>query len=584
MQNYFRTFVTPIWTLLLLLTLSADVRCADLQPGAAGETGSSPSSSGPVTGKMISLSFPLQSPYFGNTPVALVNDEPITVAELDAALGPLPAEQNTDHDNEAATDYLAVLERMISSRLVVLEAKNIGLDETTDIQTELKSFRLKTLLQMLVSRHLEGLQPDAADVAALYHKMSREVQLYSLTFTTGPEAEQFLKEAKDGDFDQLAERFIAEEKATGEKSEQYVKIKDLRPQIGEQVYAMEKGDISNIFRTDKGFLLFRLADTRFVEDEAVEKEAKKIVGNGFRRQKAVEYSDALTEKYVSFDEELYDSLNFDQDFSQLKSDQRVLATVNGDVPETITVADLAAKLEGQFFHGTDKAQNLNMLNKRKDIEISNILFQRTGELEARNLGIDKSEEFIKKINDFERSILFRSFMKKVVLPEVKLTPKEVKTYYDEHITEYSSPAMLRIKSLAFHELQDAENALNKLHKGADFKWVSANATGYVPPDAEGLLPFDEKLLSLTALPEDLQDKAGKAQKGDSLLYGDQEKNYYYVLVMDQIFPPKPQPYEEAKDAVAKTVFERKSQEVLEEWVGKLKEVYETKIFITGREL
>lgn len=582
MHNHLQ-YIFTIGALFFFMVTSPCASGSDeLLPGAAHEAGATAIAATPEQEQIASLKVPLLSPQFASTPVALVNDEPVTLGELVYALGPR-GESDTGLEGEKLSDYQGVLQRIIDSRLIVQEAENIGLNERHGIQTEIKDYKLKTLFQELINNHLEGLEPDPADVQALYQKMSREVQLYTLAFELGPDAQLFLGEVKEGDFDELAKHYTEEGKAKGTREEQYVKIKDLLSSIGEQVYSMDVGSISNVFRTGEGFLLFQLTDSRFVEDEAVKKEAYKIIFDSFRKQKAMEYSNALTEKYITFDEALYDQLDFNEDFEQLKKDKRVLATVKGDEPVTITVADLAAKVDVSFFHGTDKAQHLKLLDKKKDIAITNMLFKITGELEARRLGLDRTDEFVKKVRDFEHSILFREFMNKVVLPDVKLTPEEVRSYYDEHIDEYSSPAMLRMNSLVFSNQQDAERAFDKLQKGADFKWVSANSAGFVPPDTEGLLPFDEKLLSLTSLPEDLQETARGTKKGDSLLYAAPEGGYFYVLYIEDVFLPEPQPYDQARPAVSRTVFDMKGKQLLAEWVAKLKEVYETRVFITNLE-
>lgn len=569
--------------MLYFLTNPLATQGSDLLPGAAHKVGAADYSAPAEQEKMVSLKIPIFSPHFTETPVALVNDEPITMSELTEALGPLEEPDHEQIEVGAADDYQSVLQRLIRSKLIIQEAKNIGLDETSAFQSEIEGFRINTLLQELINNHLKGLEADPADVKDVYQQMSREVQLHTLTFETSADAQQFLDAAKDGDFDQLAELSIEEGKAKGAKDEHYVKIKDLKPQLGQQVYSMAVGGLSTIFRTEDGFLLFQLTDTRFVEDADVEKEAVKLVTDTHRKQKAMEYSNTLTEKYVTFDEALYDQLDFDQNFDQLKNDKRAVATVKGDEPVTITVADLAAKVDVSLFHGADKAQKLQMLNKKKDIAITNMLFKITGVMEAQRLSLDKTAAFTKKMQDFEQSVLFSEFMQKVILPDVKLTPEEIRSYYEEHIDEYSSPAMLRINSLVFHAMQDAESALNKLHKGADFKWVSANSSGLVPPDSEGLLSFDEKLLSLSSLPEDLQENARGAKKGDSLLYAAPEGNYYYVLVLENVYPPEPKPFEKARDAVARTVYDDKAIQLLDEWTTKLKEVYATQIFLTDLE-
>jgi len=503
MQNYNR-YRVPVWAVLFFLITPLGAGGSELLPGAAHEgAGPAFSAPSPAQEKFVSMGIPLFSPHFADTPVALVNDEPITLGELVESLGPL-SEPATIQGEEGTTDYQSVLQRLIRSRLIVQEAMNIGLNDTDSFKSQVENFKIKTLQQELIQNHLQGLEPDPGDVEDVYKQISREVQLYTLAFESGSDAQRFLDELKDGDFDQLAQKYIEEGKVKGEREDQYVKIKDLLPQVGQQVYSMEKGGVSNIFRTAEGFLLFQLVDTRFVKDPPVEKEAVRIVIDTLKKQKAMEYGNSLTEKYVTFDDPLYEQLDFDTSFEELLRDKRVLATVKGEEPITITVGDLTAKIGTNFFHGADKAQKLKIVNDRKDSTISNMLFRHTSELEAHHLGLDQTEEFKRRVTAFERSTLFSAFMDKVILPDVKLTAEEVRSYYDEHIGEYASPAMLRMNSLVFHNQQDAESALDKLQKGADFKWVSANAAGFVPPDTEGLLPFDEKLLSLTSLPEDRQ--------------------------------------------------------------------------------
>ncbi|KPK28213.1 MAG: hypothetical protein AMJ61_03175 [Desulfobacterales bacterium SG8_35_2] len=553
---------------------------SDQPQGTPSKAGGKDTSTALQKEQFISLKVPLYSAHFAKTPVALVNDEPITLDELARGLGQM-TETETKQQGENAAVYEDALQRLVNTRLIIQEAKNIGLGETSAIQNEIEDFKLTTLRQDLIYKHLEGLEPDPADVENVYQQISREVQLYAITFESGPEAQKFLDEVKDSGFDQLAERYIEEGKAKGKRDEQYVKIKDLRSQIAQKVYSMNIGDVSNVFRTDDGFLLFQLTDSRFVEDEAVKQEAYKIVYDSFRKQKAMEYGNILTEKYVIFDETLYEEIDFNKNFEQLKNDTRILATVKGDEPVTITVADLAKNVDVSFFHGADKAQQLQMLNKKKDIAITNMLFKITAEREARFLGLDKTEEYVTKVQEFENSVLFREFMNKVILPDVKLTPEEVRSYYDAHIDEYSSPAMLRMNSLVFQNQEDAEIALGKLQKGADFKWVSANVSGFVPPDTKGVLPFDEKLLSLTSLPDDLQKTAGVAKKGDSLLYEAPEGNFYYVLLIEDVYPPEPEPFEKARNAAAKALFEMKRKQIVDDWLSKLAEFYAPQIFLTG---
>lgn len=569
--------VTVQLTLCFALTVHADAILPEAEDGLQKIPEAALASE-----ENITLQFPLFSRYFTDVPVAVVNEEPVYLRELASSISSQWEEIST-HETDREKAYLDILNRLLTSRLIVLEARNIGLDETDYFKSQVKEFKLKTLQKRLIKNEFRGLEPDPMDVEEIYRQISREVRLNNVTFTSAADANKFLEEVKQNDFVELAGKYIDEDKAQAEFSEQYVRIKDLLPQVARQVDSMEKGDSSPVFGTDNGFLLFQLADSRFVEDPSMREEAYKIALDTFSKKKAMEYGQALEKKYVDFNEELYSQLDFDKNLNELLNDERILATVKGEEPVNITVGDLASKVKMEFFHGADKAQSLQMLNKKKHVVITNMLFGYTSKLEAENQGLDKTDEYKRQVEAFERTTLFSAFMNRVILPEVKLKGEEVQAYYDEHLEEFSTPMMMRMNSLVFDNRENAESAMDKLLKGADFNWVSANVTGFVAPDTDGVISFDKNLLSLTALPEDLQQDAKKAKKGDTLFYAPDDEDFYYVLQMQDIFAPEPQPFDNVRNEVAKIVFNMKVEKLLDEWRTKLMEGYETKIFLYNPE-
>jgi len=208
------------------------------------------------------------------------------------------------------------------------------------------------------------------------------------------------------------------------------------------------------------------------------------------------------------------------------------------------------------------------------------LLEKTARLEALEQGIDQTEEYLDAVEEYANSLVFDTFVKRVIVPDIEISEGEARQYYEEHPSELSSPKMLRMNSLAFAALPDAESALRKLGEGADFKWVSANSTGQVDKDAEGISSFDNQLLSLTALPEGLRKAAEGAGRGDFLLYSDPE-GYHHVIVVEKVFPARQQDYEAARGQIAKIIFDQKAKDLIDDWSEKLKEAYEPRIFVTG---
>ena len=96
-------------------------------------------------------------------------------------------------------------------------------------------------------------------------------------------------------------------------------------------------------------------------------------------------------------------------------------------------------------------------------------------MEARRQGLDREEEYVDAVDQNTTAVLFDVFVQRVVAPDVKISEEEAQSYYGEHMDEFSTPKMVRLDGLAFDALPDAESALDKLNKRADFKWVSANS-------------------------------------------------------------------------------------------------------------
>lgn len=544
----------------------------------------------PSSGKVEQV--PLFSEKYGQTPVAMVNGDPIPLQEFAEQLVAIHSNMEQP-DTQEKTKFSVLLDRMIGIKLVVQEAVNIGLDKTSATQKQMEDFALKTLISQLIGRQLRNLEPDPDKVEEIYRQMALEAKLTSYKFQNQMDAQALLDQYQaGGDFSQLAQAMVQSGKAEGgDKSEDYVKLKDLLPNVAQAVFTMEIGKVSEIFKTDKAFMLFKLEDRRLYEDPEARTQAAQMVMQQLAGEKQAKYLKELEDKYVTMDKEAEELLDFEkimqespgakasEVFAKLRSDQRPLATIKTNTGTTaITVADIVKDLEATFFHGTEQPIAPNETNVKKDAIIQDKLIRIIGVLEAKTLGIDQSKEYLDAVKKFREKLLFDTFMSKVVLPGVKVSQEEARTYYNENIGEYSTPLMLKMKSLAFLDEKNGQDALKKLKAGSDFKWVSSNVRGLAAEDDKRILNFGGSLLAITALPADLQKMVENARADDTFLYKD-PGNLFYVLVVESAFPPQAKPYEEVQNEAAKVVYGGKINLALEDYGKKLKEVYETEIFL-----
>ena len=545
-------------------------------------------------GPLLALAVPLFSNLFAETPVALINDVPVTVAEFSKDLQSVHNEvANNDAMSGAEENIQRLMQRMITVRLVEQEARNIGFDQTETFKKQATEFAEKTLLYAILNKQVEGLALDEAAVDKLYHQISLQGKFQSYRFKLEVDATAFRDALKTGgNFDNLIADAVAQGKAVKEEQQGYIKFKDLLSNIAVEANNIEVGGISQIFRKADGFLIFKLLDRKFVEDPQALEFAKQDVWKKQTATAGSKYVTEMIEAHAKFDEQAQESLDFNkikgsnpditlgEALQPLLKDHRALVRVDEGVPEVLTVADLAGKIKETYFHGTDIPLNAEETNKKNEEILQDALFRIVGTMEAKKLGLDKTTDYRLKVAEFERRTLFDIFMQKVVTPDVKFTEEEVKAYYDSHQKDYMTPAMFRIKSLPFYKEQDAQKAAEKLRNGSDFKWVSANTEGLVDIQNKDLLQFDRNILSLSSLPQSLQQRAAEAKRGVTLVYSE-PNNFYYVLYFEDVFSPEPKPYEQVRKELLNIVYRERVKKSLDEWVEKLKEAYETKVFLVA---
>jgi hypothetical protein len=517
----------------------------------------------------------------GKIAVATVNDEPITLEEFNRAIA---ASHAARPGAEAAgrIDYSKIINRIINTRLIVLEARNIGLDELPEIEGMVNDYSKETLMELLLEGYVKDIKPDQDEVEKLYQAMVKEWLISSVRFKKEELAKNFEEKIRGGnDFEETVKNALQEGTAEEGEVRQYLKEGDLAPQIAQVVSKMEIGSTSSVVAIgEKGFIILRLEGKRFPEEEDAEamKRARRQVLNQQRVKAAKDYYQDLEKKYAIINEELIDGLDYESEqpgFDSLLKDKRVIVEVRGEQP--VTVGKLTGALKQKFFHGVERAIKAKEVNKRKYQALEGIIKERILIKEALKKGIDKSDEYKNRIKEYEISAVFGAFINKVIIPDIKLDQKELETHYRENIQKYTFPEMMRIKELVFGKKSDAVTAVEKLRQGTDFGWMSSNAEGQVDKNTKGLLRFKGELLTVSSMPEGVQKTISGANPGDFRLYESPE-GYFYVLYIYHLMPGGPRPFESARNDIVKEVFDDKVRKALETYADQLREYYPVKIY------
>ncbi len=517
----------------------------------------------------------------GKIAVATVNDEPITLEEFNRAIAASHAARS-GAETAGRIDYAKIINRIINTRLIVLEARNIGLDDLPEIKKMVADSSRDSQIELLLEGYVKDIKPDQDEVEKIYQEAVKEWQISSVRFKTEKLAKNFEEKIKGGhNFEETVKNALNEGIAEEGKVGQYLRDKDLTPQIAQVVSKMEIGSTSPVVAIgEKGFIVIRLEGKRFPEEEDAEamKRARRQVLNQERVKAAKDYYQDLRKKYVKINEELIDGLDYESEdpgFDNLLKDKRIIVEISGEQP--VTVGELTGGLKQKFFHGVERAIKAKEVNKRKYEVLESIVEKRVLLKEALKKGIDKSDEYKNKIKEYETSVVFGAFINKVIAPYIKLDQKELKTHYQENIEKYTFPEMMRMKELVFERRSDAVSAVEKLRKGTDFDWLSSNAEGQVDKNTGGLLRFKGALLTVSSMPEGVQKTISGANPGDFRLYESPE-GYFYVLYIYHLLPGAPRPFESVKNDIAKEVFQDKARKAVEDYADQLREYYPVKIY------
>ena len=533
-----KTIKVHVWLILMLLCVIVGTVSAsdETQASATKKSEEKEKASGHVLS--VPVNVPLFSPLFANFPIATVEDDPITLRDLEQGLNITHEQEGSGDKTAGKISYQDILDRLLTLRLIVHEARTIGLDDLPEAKAMIEADRQQYLLTLLQNHMVEHVKPDDKEVDAFYKDYAIEYKINSALFEKEENAKKAAEEIKGGkDFNETIKKYIESHQARGMAEEKYLKRRELLPEIAQAVATMQTGTVSPVTRIESGFVLFKLEDARVpTEEDTTARDMARQAS--LRRQKAkatFEFKKELFKKYVKLDKKLLEKIDYEAKpgffskepaFDKYLKDDRVIAEIQGEKP--VTVSMLTKAIQAKLFHGVEEALKSHSINEKKMPAFSELLEKKLELKEVQSLGLDKTDEAQAALKDIEYSVLFNLFVQKVVFPDVHVTDDDMKAYYESHQKDFTKPSMISMTSLAFKDKKHAETAIARLRQGTDFNWMKANAAG-VDPDAEELTAGGIPVL-MSSMPEDLRKAVDGASPGDYRLYSGPKGLFYTLLI------------------------------------------------------
>lgn len=525
----------------------------------------------------------LYSPETIACPVARVAGDEVILDELAEAL----AQSHTAKGSRAARggkakaiDFAPTLDRLIDVRLLVLEARDMGLTAHPEFRQALDDYRASTLRTTLQEQAAAGARPDPAEVERFFQAAVKEWKLRSVMFEQEADARTFRDAVgKGGSFDALARAATAEKKARGGEPG-FVPARELVPELARAAEGLQLGQVSLPVKLAAGWVVLKLEGVRHGEDARAREQAR-ARSLAEQQHKAVRaFHEALVQKYATVDGRLLEQLDFEAGgeagYQALAKDGRVLVQLRGEAP--LTVAELTAELSTRFFHGVAEPIKERRVNKFKGDAFERLLGARLFAREARERRLDQDPAFLRKVEAFDRVLAFNAFVEKVLVPGVKVTEAEAQALYEKRKAQFTTPQLYRLDGLAFGGARAAQSALEKLRGGTDLGWLRANADGLLKPE-ERKLQLDGALVSANTLPASLAKALTGARPGDYRLYAaDDGAQHWVVRVVDQVAPGV-RPYADVREQLGRELEAGKLAAAVRDYAGKLRKVQKVDVLI-----
>jgi len=198
------------------------------------------------------------------TILASFSEQTITLGEFNQLWEEVP------EDYKLQLDKSMVLDQMISEKLLIQEAKNMGLEKDNDVLEQIKKMAEQILVQVLIEREiLDKIKVNDEEVLEYYEQNKdsftekEQVHLYNILLETEEEAQDVLEQLKaGGDFSE-----IAIEKSAGPSAAQggdlgYLSRGTIIPEIEEVVFALEVEELSEVIKTDFGFHILKITEKK----------------------------------------------------------------------------------------------------------------------------------------------------------------------------------------------------------------------------------------------------------------------------------------------------------------------------------
>jgi parvulin-like peptidyl-prolyl isomerase len=404
------------------------------------------------------------------TVLASVNGEPVTVQDL---------EQGFESSHQGHTVLLAgsgavreFLDKSIDRRLLLQEARRIGLDEDAEVRGPVNQLRFQRARDQLYKEEVSQ-RPEVSEEAIqqAYGKMAVRYRVRHILTYTREDAEKAAARVRGGEaFGAVAAEVSVSDTAGKGGDLGSVAWGQLDPRLESELEAMQPGDIRGPLETEQGWNVLLLEEKGAWKERPelakLRNRIKMTLSQRALARRSFAYFDELRSRWKVevFEERLTAENLLPGGKGGPAADQAKQIVVATAGERTISLADLRGQLNLDAVQKAPRGWALQQIRKILD----DLLFGLLLEQEALRRGYDQRPTIVREADKLENALLLNRLMGTVVYARIQVTGDEVRAFYEQNPKLFTEPEAVRLGVIAVEAEQDAQAVLQELNAGADF--------------------------------------------------------------------------------------------------------------------
>ena len=406
--------------------------------------------------------------------LAEVGDAAITVAQFQAFNARIPQGMKQGESHEAAKRK--VLESLIDKTLLVLEGKDVGIEQDPSFKKELARYERSRLMSLYIQREVVAkIRITPEEVQQLYRESGRDraLRLGGIMVENLQKAEALIDRLKAGDdFFALARDHSVHSAsaANGGDSGIYQLRDQMSPATVEQVLELEIGQISapvlETFADGDYYIIYKLLD----EIPAPLSASEKVVVEELTLRKRAERLEALGDSLLLAyapkvrDEAialLVERFAADGAIALKPGDGDQVLCTYGD--RELTLQGFLAKVEAITEHKAQAADSAQVAAILHDRILPDLFF--TAEIEA--AGLSQDNLLVADLDSKREELALDALRQREVDQYITVSEQEIRRFYDEHPDKFKLPETTVVTEILVAADTLAQRLAKALREGAD---------------------------------------------------------------------------------------------------------------------